>query len=72
MLRNGKFVREDTFIRHAPYDTGKIKIGAFYTPGAGGRHVSVEERFMQDIVLGQPLPERPSVFGRLLGRLFSI
>lgn len=70
MLHNGKFIRDETVVKVAPYDTGKVKIGAYYTPQLYQPASTPEERFVQDIVLGAK-PHRPSpvvkFFERLLG-----
>jgi hypothetical protein len=70
MLYNGKFVKTHEIVKPAPYDTGKVRIGEFYTPPLYQRVSTPEERFMQDVVLGaKPHRESPvaKFFGRLLG-----
>lgn len=70
MLYKGKFVPDTHVVKPTPYDTGKVRIGEFYTPQLYQRDSTPEERFMQDVVLGSK-PHRPSpvvkFFGRLLG-----
>ncbi len=71
MLYNGNFIQNDDNVRATPYDTGKVKIGVFYTPQLYERALTPEERFMQDIVLGSK-PHRPSPVAKFFGRLLSI
>lgn len=71
MLYNGKFVREEVDVRVAPYDTGKVKIGAFYTPQLYQPASTPEERFMQDVVLGAK-PYRPSPVTKFFERLLGV
>ncbi len=70
MLYKGQFVQDTQTVKPTPYDTGKVRIGEFYTPQLFQRASTPEERFVQDIVLGsKPQQESPMVklFGRLLG-----
>jgi hypothetical protein len=71
MLRNGQFIRDNDSVKATPYDTGKVKIGAFYLPQLYHTRLTPEERFMQDIVLGSK-PHRPSLVAKFFGRLLSI
>lgn len=71
MLYNRNFIQHDDNVRATPYDTGKVKIGVFYTPALYERALTPEERFMQDIVLGFK-PHRPSPVAKFFGRLLSI
>lgn len=71
MLYNGKFIPEDTDVRVAPYDTGKVKIGVFYTPQLYQPVATPEERFMQDVVLGSK-PYRPSPVTKFFERLLGV
>jgi hypothetical protein len=71
MLYNGKFVRTYETVKPAPYDTGKIRIGEFYTPPLYQRASTPEERFVQDIVLGDK-PQRESPITKFFGRLLSV
>jgi hypothetical protein len=71
MLYNGRFVQDEESVKATPYDTGKVKIGVFYTPQLYQTALTPEERFMQDIVLGFK-PHRPSPVAKFFGRLLSI
>ena len=71
MLYNGRFVQDEESVKATPYDTGKMRIGEFYTPPLYGRALTPEERFVQDIVLGEK-PHRPSMMAKFFGRLLSI
>jgi hypothetical protein len=71
MLRNGQFIRDNDYVKATPYDTGKMRIGEFYTPPLYERALTPEERFVQDIVLGEK-PHRPSIVEKFFGRLLSI
>ncbi len=72
MLYNGKFIRTTEVVKTAPYDTGKVRIGEFYSPPLYQRASTPEERLVQDIVLGQPIPQRPGLITRIFGRLLAI
>ena len=61
MLRDGYFIREEP-----------PRIGAHYVPQFYNRSTTPEERLVQDIVLGQPMTQRPNVITRLFGRLLTI
>lgn len=61
MLRDGYFIREEP-----------PRIGAHYVPRFYSRSTTPEERLVQDIVLGQPVSQRPNVITRLFGRLLTI
>jgi hypothetical protein len=71
MLRDGKFIREDTVAKVAPYDTGKIKIGAHYTPKFRDEAPTPEERFAQSLVLGYR-EQQASFLSRVLGLMLRI
>jgi hypothetical protein len=71
MLHKGKFIRDNAVVKAAPYDTGKVKIGAFYTPQLYATPSTPEERFMQDIVLGAK-PHRPSPVAKFLEKLLGV
>ena len=71
MLYKGKFVRSFDVVKPAPYDTGKIRIGEFYTPPLYQKASTPEERFMRDIVLGDK-PQRESPITKFFGRLLSV
>jgi hypothetical protein len=60
MLRDGYFIKEEP-----------PKIGAHYIPQFYARPATPEERFVQDIMLGQR-PEGESPVVKLFGRLLSI
>lgn len=72
MLRDGKFIRTTEIVKTVPYDTGKVRIGEFYTPSLNQRASTPEERLVQDIMLGQPILQRPNVITRIFGRLLAI
>ena len=71
MLYNGRFVQDEESVKATPYDTGKVRIGVFYTPPLYEKALTPEERFVQDIVLGAK-PHRPSPVTKFFGRLLSI
>jgi len=71
MLYNGKFIREEPNTKVAPYDTGKVRIGEFYTPPLYQKASTPEERFVQDIVLGAK-PHTESSFAKFFGRLLGV
>ena len=71
MLYKGKFVRTFEVVKPAPYDTGKVRIGEFYTPPLYQKVSTPEERFMQDIVLGTK-PSRPSPVTKFFERLLGV
>ena len=71
MLRDGKFIKEDTIAKVAPYDTGKIKIGAHYTPKFRDDAPTPEERFAQSLVLGYK-EKGASFFSRFLGLMLRM
>lgn len=72
MLHNGRFVQNEDSVKATPYDTGKIKIGVFYTPQLYQTPLTPEERLVQDIVLGQPMSRRSNVITRIFGRLLTL
>lgn len=61
MLRDGNFIKEDP-----------PRIGAHYVPQFYSRTSTPEERLVQDIMLGQPILQRPNVITRIFGRLLAI
>lgn len=71
MLYKGKFVRSAEIVKPAPYDTGKVRIGEFYSPPLYQKVSTPEERFMQDIVLGAK-PYRESPITKFFGKLLSV
>lgn len=71
MLYKGKFVRSVEVVKPAPYDTGKVRIGEFYTPPLYQKVSTPEERFVQDIVLGSK-PQQQSPVVKFFGRLLSV
>lgn len=71
MLYNGEFIRHDDDVKVTPYDTGKVKIGAFYTPQLYQTALTPEERFVQDIVLGAK-PHRPSPVVKFIERILGV
>jgi hypothetical protein len=71
MLYKGKFVRSVEVVKPAPYDTGKVRIGEFYSPPLYQKVSTPEERFMQDIVLGAK-PYRESPITKFFGKLLSV
>lgn len=71
MLYKGQFVQDTQTVKPTPYDTGKVRIGEFYTPELYQRPYTAEERFVQDIVLGAK-PHRPSPVATFLGRLLGV
>jgi len=71
MLRDGKFIKEDTVAKVAPYDTGKIKIGQFYVPKSREESHTPEERFAQSLVLGYR-EQQASFLSRVLGLMLRI
>lgn len=66
MLRDGKFIRDESLSRATPYHTGKVRIGELYTPPLYRKVLSAEDQFMQDIVLGIK-NERQSFLSRIFG-----
>jgi hypothetical protein len=71
MLRNGKFIKEETIIKVAPYDTGKIKIGEHYVPNIYPRAATPEERFAQGLILGVR-EQRPSLLSKFFGLMLRV
>jgi hypothetical protein len=71
MLRNGKFIKEETVIKVAPYDTGKLKIGAHYVPQLYPRAATPEERFAQGLILGIE-EQRPSLLSKFFGLMLRV
>lgn len=72
MLRNGKFIKEDTHVlKAAPYDTGKVKIGSHYVPNAKPAALNKEEQFVQSILLGIE-ERRQSFLSKVLGLVLKI
>jgi hypothetical protein len=66
MLRNGKFIKEETVVKIAPYNTGKIKIGSNYLPQIYPPSSTPEERFAQRLILGIE-EQRPSLLSKFFG-----
>ena len=71
MLHKGRFIPDNTVVKIAPYDTGKVRIGAFYDRPLFQRASTPEECFMQDVVLGTK-PQKESPLTKFLGRLLRI
>lgn len=71
MLRDGKFIKEDFIAKVAPYDTGKIKIGAHYVPKVKEDASTPEERFAQSLVLGYR-DKSASIFSKFLGLMLRV
>ncbi len=61
MLLDGHFIREEP-----------PKIGAHYVPQLYTRPTTPEERFAQDVVLGERFQRPAGLLTRVLGRLLSV
>ncbi len=71
MLKNGKFIKDSTIQKAAPYDTGKVKIGAQYVPNTKSAPLNREEQFVQSILLGIE-ERRQSFLSKVLGLVLRV
>ncbi len=71
MLRNGQFIRDNDYVKATPYDTGKMRIGEFYTPPLYRKVLSAEDQFAQNLILGIR-QEQQSFFSRIFGLILKL